>query len=275
MDTLQTNFSSLEISDPLNVQIGLDRAIGKTELDKYVEELRSDYSRSENLELFRAVLIHQRLSEDELKAISQAVPGYINAKLRACFPGDAFVYTRALSWIAQFLPNRGDVDLKQEWREILSSLGVREDKQVIKTIDAYEHFRYLKAEEFSDYPQLVERLTQHLGETLRRAKENSDVDMLAHSTSVLRILAYLHKRIEGVHFACSAEYDQMIGWGVDPFRDALVNRNFNAEGVEPPERKMDYTHPDLMKIYESVGVKFDRNQERITFEEFLKRRKAY
>lgn len=253
------------VSDPfLNLNTSTDSPRQKEVLE-FADTVRQDPSCVENLTLFRAALEQGAFSEKELSKIAKVIPDSYNYKLHACFPGDALTYVQALYMIAEHLPPRPNINLQLEWQDLLKSVGMNPSRTNISTLDAFEHFRYLNREQFPDYHKLVKDLSGHLNETLRQARLDLNADLLDHSISVLRVLGYLHKCVEGTHYYCQDEYNVMTRWGVDRHRAALKTLKAD-EAVEPD---MDHQYSLLQERYKSEGVKAKRFEPRVSFRDFV------
>lgn len=161
-----------------------------------------------NLDTVRTTVSEGLLSRDQYVGLTAAYLLGINSRLKACFPRDAMDNLRALNIVAAFIPAR-EIDSDAERAAIMEGLRFPAETTHVTTKQAFQHFRqfvpYYKENTGLDpsvYEKYTARITDYIAESVRRAHAEQNPDLLEQVVPMMRILAYLHKAAEKVHYSC-------------------------------------------------------------------------
>jgi hypothetical protein len=184
----------------------------------YREQIRFGAS---NIDAVREAVDNQSLSPDQYSVLANAYMKGMNSKLSSCFPRDAFEDNlRALMIVAKYiLPRKTDLDVERA--NIMHILGLPPEKTDITTKEAYQHFHSAAVggslKRNPTYYQLVTSLmTDYIAESVRRGVVDRDATQLARVIPMMKLLAYVHKAFERIHYGCENEFDVIARWGFNP-----------------------------------------------------------
>jgi hypothetical protein len=132
-----------------------------------------------NIDTLACLLSAGMFSSEKKAMLAEAYINGINSSLRRCFPRDALVNLEALNLVADSIIPLGNINLDSLWIRIITELSF-ETKAEIHTKDAWQHFRHIKPEDFSDsrYTSIVAELSEFIAETIRRSHLENNQDML-------------------------------------------------------------------------------------------------
>lgn len=184
----------------------------------------------DNQTVQRAVQEGLLTKEQRVKLRELYTAGY-NKALRACFPRDAYKHLDGTRIVSSGLePHEQQITTEQLAREIQTMLRLPKPLDSLSVKEIYQHFLRRKIQEFP-YETAVKKLSQYINECLGQNASDKDAAWLYKARDAFRVLGYLHKCRESVHYSCESEYNEMVRYGIDEKTGSFVHLR-NSELTE-------------------------------------------
>ena len=184
-------------------------------IESEIDDFKKQPGNGINLEILSEAVNDKKLSAEQLTELNKFfVIGY-NKAMDNCFPRNAFDNLRGQNMLADYIPPQAELDLDKEWDGIRNSLKISSPTDNMTTMDIYQHFKNFELKDFPDYEGIVQRMSSYISESIRRAHEDNDPARLQKLIPAFKLLAYLHKVREQLHYNCPSEFDDMVFFGVD------------------------------------------------------------
>lgn len=215
--------------------------------ERYLKLLKSlkDYPQDpiDNSVIERA-LREGLLNKEQCKKLLDLYTTSYNQALRACFPRDAYNHLEGARIAAANLEPHEDLILEHAAAEIQTLLQLPKPLAALSVKDSYLHFLRRKIQDFP-YETTVKKLSHYINECLRRSGATGQSTWLIKARDAFRVLGYLHKCKESTHYSCTAEYDEMVRYGIDQ-----TNRRFvHLRNSELQENTFDNMNkPTLIRL---------------------------